>query len=45
MQYEGPDAFEYLSEGEIRARDDFDALTALHQKTCEILGWRFEEEQ
>ena len=45
MQYEGPDAFEDLSEGEIRARDDFDALTALHQKTCEILGWRFEEEQ
>ena len=45
MQYEAPDAFDYLSEGQIRARDDFDALTALHKHTCEILGWRFEEEQ
>ena len=44
MQYEGPDAFEYVSEGEIRARDDFDALYALHKKTCEALGWSAEEE-
>ena len=43
MQYEGPDAFEYLSEGEIRARDDFDTLYALHKKTCEILGWEADE--
>ncbi len=45
MRTEGPDAFEYLTEGEIRALAHFDALSALHKKTCEILGWRFEEEQ
>ena len=40
-----PDRFEYLTEGDIRALAHFDALSALHKKTCEILGWRFEEEQ
>ena len=45
MQYERPDAFDYVTEGEIRARDDFDALYALHKKTCEILGRSLEEEK
>ena len=45
MQNESPDAFDYVTEGEIRARDDFDALYALHKKTCEILGRSLEEEK
>ena len=44
MQNEDPDAFDYVTEGEIRARDDFDTLCALHKKTCEILGLSVEEE-
>lgn len=45
MQYEGPDAFDYLSEGEIRAHAEFDALRALHKKTCELLGFAFEDKE
>ena len=45
MQNEGPDAFEYLTEGEIRARGDFEELRALHKKTCEICGFAFSEEE
>lgn len=45
MQTEGPDAFEYLTAGEIRARDDFDVLRALHKQTCEICGFVFEDEE
>ena len=43
MQYEGPDAFEYLTEGEIRGLDSFDALRALHKKICALLGFVFED--
>ncbi len=43
MRTEGPDAFEYLSEGEIRALPTFDALYAVHKKTCETLGWKVDE--
>ena len=44
MHNRGPDAFEYVTEGEIRARADFDALRALHKETCELLGFEFEDE-
>ena len=45
MQDESPDAFGYVTEGEIRARDDFDALRALHKRTCELLGLAFEDKE
>ena len=45
MQSEGPGAFDYVTEGELRARDDFDALRTLHKKTCELLGLAFEDEE
>ena len=45
MQNESPDAFDYVTEGELRARADFDALRALHKRTCELLGFEFEDEE
>ncbi|MBE6656637.1 MAG: hypothetical protein E7609_07235 [Ruminococcaceae bacterium] len=44
MKNEGPDAFEFLTEGDIRALDSFDTLRALHRETCAILGFAFEDE-
>lgn len=43
MRTEGPDAYEFLSESEIRALDTFEELYAVHKKTCEILGWEMDE--
>ena len=40
MRTEGPDAFLYLTEGDIRALPDFEKLSALYKKDCA----RFKEE-